>query len=63
MTWRDDTEAAALLAEYRAHRSQGHRHHDALKALARRFDLDHRTAARKVALAEVAERLNQRRAK
>ena len=56
----DRCQAAALLGAYRVHRSQGHHHHAALKALGRRFDLDHRTAARKVALAEVAERLNRK---
>jgi hypothetical protein len=35
-----------LLAEYLKHRDQGHGHHGALKALARRFTLDHATAAR-----------------
>ncbi len=35
-----------LLAEYLKHRAQGHGHHAALKALARRFDLDEATVAR-----------------
>jgi len=52
-----------LLTEYRKHREQGHFHHAAVKAIARRFSLDRQTAARRIALAEVAERLNQRRAK
>ncbi len=49
-----------ILDEYRRHREQGHLHHDAVKAIARRFDLDRQTAARRIALAEVTERLNRK---
>ncbi len=41
-----------LLAEYLTHREQGHGHHAALKALARRFDLDPATVGRVIDRAE-----------
>ncbi len=45
-------EASYLLVEYRRHRAQGHSHNGALKALARRFNLDLATAGRVIERAE-----------
>ena len=41
-----------MRSEYRKHREQGHGHHAALKALARRFDLDPATVGRVIDRAE-----------
>jgi hypothetical protein len=46
---------SVLLSEYRAHRDQGHGHHAALLALARRFDLDKATVERAVEKAQKTE--------
>jgi len=48
-----------LLAEYRKHRDQGHGHHAALKALARRFDLDPATVGRVVDRAQRDDATNR----
>jgi hypothetical protein len=44
-----------MLNEYDKHRSEGHGHHGALKALSRRFDLDVATVARVIERACRAE--------
>jgi hypothetical protein len=41
-----------LLTEYTKHRDQGHGHHAALLALARRFDLDPETVGRVIERAQ-----------
>jgi hypothetical protein len=46
---------SVLLAEYRTHREQGHGHHAALLALARRFDLDKATVSRVIEKAQTIE--------
>jgi hypothetical protein len=48
-----------LLIEYRKHREQGHGHHAALKALARRFNFDPATVGRVVTRAEREESMEQ----
>ena len=44
-----------LLIQYLKHRAQGHGHHAALKALARRFDMDKTTVDRVIERAQRAE--------
>ncbi len=48
-----------LLIAYRIHRDQGHGHHAALKALARRFDIDKETVSRVIERAERADAPNR----
>ena len=50
-----------LLDAYLTHRDQGHRHHAALLALARRFHMDRGTVARSIGRAQAEHERTQRK--
>ena len=50
-----------LLDAYLTHRDQGHRHHAALLALARRFHMDRGTVARSMGRAQAEHERTQRK--